>query len=33
VGGDRAVLVSRFDVTAIVDELSEDTDPAQAPSR
>jgi len=33
VGGDRAVLVSRFDVTAIVDELSEDTDPAQAPPR
>ncbi len=34
VGGDRAVLVSRFDVTAIVDELEEKTaDPAQAPPR
>lgn len=28
--GDRAVLVSRFDVTAIVDELEDDADPAQA---
>jgi len=31
VGGDRAVLVSRFDVTAIVDELADDADPAQVP--
>jgi hypothetical protein len=32
-GGDRAVLVSRFDVTAIVDEFEEDIDPAQADPR
>jgi len=31
VGGDRAVLVSRFDVTAVVDELEEDADAAQVP--
>lgn len=30
VGGERAVLVSRFDVTAIVDELEDDGDQTQA---
>jgi len=33
VSGDGAVLVSRFDVTAIVDELAEDADPTQVDSR
>jgi hypothetical protein len=33
VGGDRAVLVSRFDVTALVDELEKDAEPTPADSR
>lgn len=31
VGGDHAVLVSRFDVTAIVDELDDDSSPTETP--